>query len=76
MTKKIAANKKDISACVYTQITDVELPPRDSDPQKLLLGPKKLFTMEIPYRKYCLDPGDTSGGRNRAHRLSSSATAS
>jgi hypothetical protein len=41
--------------CEGTQPGLRVLPPlRDSDPQKLLLGPQDIFTMDTPYEKYFL----------------------
>jgi hypothetical protein len=40
----------------------VTFPPRDCDPQELLLGPKKYFNIGNPYEKYSLGPTNSSWG--------------
>jgi hypothetical protein len=50
---------------------DAIVPPRDSDPQGLFLGPRKYFAIVNPYGKYFLGHDNTPGGRNRARRRSS-----
>jgi hypothetical protein len=52
----------------------VPCPPRDSDPKKLLLGPKK-----YPLRRFPMEntsPWNVTWGRNHAHRCPGTTTAS
>jgi hypothetical protein len=42
-------------------------PPRDPDPQKLLLGPRKYSLSIFPIENISWGPTDVPGGRDRAH---------
>jgi hypothetical protein len=57
------ANLTPFSRQFIGRVLKVKAPPRDSDPQEHLLGPRNIY-----YGKYFLGIGNIPGGQNRACR--------